>query len=591
MLAVYTQVITIIDNTRPTWTTAAGNLDRTVQCSDADGLTAAQALAPVAADNCDMSLTPVKTAGSFAVGSCPQAGSYTNTWTVSDDCGNEVLAVYTQVITIIDNTRPLITTNGNKTVDPDAGKCGAEVSVSANASDNCEMDLIPVGVRSDGKALDYMFPIGTTTIKWNAKDACGNAATEVIQTVKVNPIPVCVTYTGDLFANTSKTNKGVEIPAEIVVSISIPVSEMSCGATASLVSFTLVADDANVKPASIGSVTRVTENEFYVFSQKYSVLLGKLLSTSITITWNIGGDYIINKDCDTESLVTVSAPANDFVTGGGYIVLSEAVNGGSYIGDVGTKNNFGFNIKWAKNFTRLTGNINTIWRTDDGRRYQAKSNSAGSLVVYKKLDTDGKLIGYQANIIYTNVNIRLLGGSTNAFGNGKIIMTIYEWGEPGSNLAQKQPDEIGFVIFDSKGNIVHATNVYNNTDGLKPVDVQYLDAGNIQVHANPTNLENKSAEIATGIVPDIDFADLKVYPNPFSEKLRFEFVSPESVNARIDLYDMTGRMVKTIFEQPIDGGTNYEAEFRPEAIISGMYFYRVTMGEAIYNGKVVFKKE
>jgi hypothetical protein len=54
---------------------------------------------------------------------------------------------------------------------------------------------------------------------------------------------------------------------------------------------------------------------------------------------------------------------------------------------------------------------------------------------------------------------------------------------------------------------------------------------------------------------------------------------------------MTGRMVKTIFEQPIEGGTTYEAEFRPEAIISGMYFYRVQMGDGIYNGKVTFKKE
>jgi hypothetical protein len=102
---------------------------------------------------------------------------------------------------------------------------------------------------------------------------------------------------------------------------------------------------------------------------------------------------------------------------------------------------------------------------------------------------------------------------------------------------------------------------------------------------------NKSAEIATGITPDIELADLKVYPNPFSDRLRFEFVSPESVNARIDLYDMTGRMVKTIFEQPIEGGVSYEADFKPETIISGMYIYRVTLGESVYNGKVVFKKE
>jgi hypothetical protein len=105
----------------------------------------------------------------------------------------------------------------------------------------------------------------------------------------------------------------------------------------------------------------------------------------------------------------------------------------------------------------------------------------------------------------------------------------------------------------------------------------------------------KSAEITEDITtatnPMIELADLKVYPNPFNDRLRFEFVSPESVNARIDLYDMTGRMVKTIFEQPIEGGTMYQAEFKPETIISGMYIYRMTMGEAVYNGKVVFKKE
>ena len=105
----------------------------------------------------------------------------------------------------------------------------------------------------------------------------------------------------------------------------------------------------------------------------------------------------------------------------------------------------------------------------------------------------------------------------------------------------------------------------------------------------------KSAEIeqdlATAIKPTVEYTDLKVYPNPFSDRLRFEFVYPESVNARIDLYDMTGRLVKNIFEQPVEGGVKYNAEFKHETIISGMYIYRMTMGKAVYNGKVVFKKE
>jgi hypothetical protein len=104
-------------------------------------------------------------------------------------------------------------------------------------------------------------------------------------------------------------------------------------------------------------------------------------------------------------------------------------------------------------------------------------------------------------------------------------------------------------------------------------------------------VNTKSAEITTAITPDFKSADLKVYPNPFSDKLRFEFVSPEPVNARIDLYDMTGRLVKNIFEQPIEDGVNYEAEFKADSEISGIYFYRVIMGNNITNGKVVYKKQ
>jgi hypothetical protein len=49
-------------------------------------------------------------------------------------------------------------------------------------------------------------------------------------------------------------------------------------------------------------------------------------------------------------------------------------------------------------------------------------------------------------------------------------------------------------------------------------------------------------------------------------------------------------MLKTIFEQPLEGDVYYEAEFKPETVVSGMYIYRMVMGDAVYNGKVVYKK-
>ena len=94
--AVYTQVITIEDTEVPTWTTVAGALDVTLECSDAAGITAAQAAFPVAADNCDADVTNiVEVAGALVPGACPEEGTYTNTWTVTDCAGN-VSAVYTR---------------------------------------------------------------------------------------------------------------------------------------------------------------------------------------------------------------------------------------------------------------------------------------------------------------------------------------------------------------------------------------------------------------------------------------------------------------------------------------------------------------
>lgn len=54
-------------------------------------------------------------------------------------------------------------------------------------------------------------------------------------------------------------------------------------------------------------------------------------------------------------------------------------------GDAGTKNNFGFNVKYNKSRTNLQGNINTIIRRteSDGilHVYQIKGNSMTSLAV------------------------------------------------------------------------------------------------------------------------------------------------------------------------------------------------------------------
>ncbi|MRX40450.1 T9SS type B sorting domain-containing protein, partial [Flavobacterium sp. LC2016-23] len=171
----FTQVITIEDTTAPTWNTAAGALNVTVQCSDAEALAAAQAQFPIATDTCDGDVSnSVKTSGAFVPSeTCANAGTYTNTWTVKDDCGN-TSDTFTQVITIEDTTKPMFSGDlpTNITVSCDAVPEPAELAVS----DNCNLDLPIVFSEIKSDIQNQCNSNYTLTRTWTTSDCSGNTA-------------------------------------------------------------------------------------------------------------------------------------------------------------------------------------------------------------------------------------------------------------------------------------------------------------------------------------------------------------------------------------------------------------------------------
>jgi hypothetical protein len=271
---------------------------------------------------------------------------------------------------------------------------------------------------------------------------------------------------------------------------------------------------------------------------------------SVIVTLTDACGNVTSKNYD---YVVVYDPTAGFVTGGGWI-NSPA---GAYIENPGLtgKATFGFVSKYNKGATIPSGNT------------EFQFHAAG--MNFKSTDYDW--------LVIAGMKAQFKGsGTINGSGEYGFMLTAIDG----------TPDKFRIKIWDKSNDaIVYDNQITDTSDNADPSTA--LGGGSIVIHTPKT----KSAEIGADVNPFAEQSDLKVYPNPFADRLRFEFVSPESVNARIDLYDMTGRLVKTIFEQPVEGGVSYEAEFRPETIISGMYFYRVQMGEAIYNGKAVFKKD
>ena len=316
-----------------------------------------------------------------------------------------------------------------------------------------------------------------------------------------------------------------------------------------------------------------------VYEWKYD--LGTLPSNTVTVFAVVTGGYFRNNPaCFGLTPITIYKPGTEFIAGGGYLMLEKP--SGSIQADIPSKNNFGFNVKYNKKGTNLQGNINTIVRktilnTGTGEYelhdYQIKGNVLSSLTV------GATVAGVTPAVFTGKANLQDVTDPLNPVsidGNFVLKVTMTDKGEPGSS------DMISITVFDKTGGIWFTSRWENK----KPVE-QVLAGGNLVVKTGNT----KSAEIYTeiAIAPDVE-PTLKVFPNPFSERLYFEFVSHVDAEVRIEVYDLTGRLVKTVFENRVVKGVPYNAEFIPNTAVSEMYFYRMFIGKSVLNGKVIYKK-
>lgn len=265
--------IIITDTQVPTWATAAGALNRSVSCSDAPGLAAAQDLVPVASDLCDPTLLLSKTSGSFAVGACPNTGTYTNTWIARDDCNN-VSAVYTQIISITDITPPVFTTQAqNLNVECDgAGNITALNNWLANHGGAVAADACGGAITWTNSApvfSDLCGATGMATVTFTATDVCGNSRTTQANfiisdtqapVVNCPPATSGTTNTNECFSTTvvlgtPTASDNCSAPGEITFANNAPAQYL-----AGITTVTWTATDACGNQSTCTQLVTVTDN-------------------------------------------------------------------------------------------------------------------------------------------------------------------------------------------------------------------------------------------------------------------------------------------------------------------------------------------
>ncbi len=180
-VAIATQVITVMDTTKPTFTMAVP-ADTTVMC---DNLPAPVSIN--ATDNCTPSggvTVRFRSLRETVPGNC--AYRIVNIWTAVDNCGNA--NEMRQVITVIDTVKPVIAA-------PPADitlTCGQAIPtdpIALTATDNCS-EGFPKQVQYTIDPYTPDLCAGyTITRRWKVTDNCGNAADDVIQQIHVLPCP------------------------------------------------------------------------------------------------------------------------------------------------------------------------------------------------------------------------------------------------------------------------------------------------------------------------------------------------------------------------------------------------------------------
>ncbi len=149
------------------WATPAGALDATVSCDDPAALAQAQTLEPVP-DKCNFILN--KTSGPLVNGSCPNTGTYTNTWNFTDACG-VTIADYVQTITVTDNEGPTASNPPAINVVCAGDIPAPDPAMVTDAADNCSTPVVAfVSDVSDNQLCPE-----TITRTYSVTDACGNS--------------------------------------------------------------------------------------------------------------------------------------------------------------------------------------------------------------------------------------------------------------------------------------------------------------------------------------------------------------------------------------------------------------------------------
>ncbi|MFN5294297.1 MAG: T9SS type A sorting domain-containing protein [Flavobacteriales bacterium] len=539
------QYITVLDETAPVFDMESSTV--TVDCG-----TEVSMPTPTATDNCSANVT-ITSEQQVTGGNCESNYTVVTTYTATDNCGNASSISYT--VNYQDTTAPVWAVD-NATDFTYECNTTADV-VEPVATDNCStVDYLYTDGPSESNGC-----ISSFVRSWIAIDACGNASAAFNQTISFEDTtaPTLVGCPGDLTLACD-----AQVPAAAEVSAT---DNCDSDVTVTMVETCIGCPADGNNGYELSTPVRPVDNPCN-YPYDWAMALFSLPSNYrwYQLDTNATAEMVYNAD----GSVTVTGRVYNVVfPDGGFefnVTYSEGKDWGQWSTD-GTPSGFkadcggedGNYQDWMYYILQAGANVElTGW-----------GSHAGSLLNLTHAPSN-EYFGFQIGDGANNYN--------DAYGAGGWFNYSGVFLYQGQPVSSGLSGGIGDFAFE-----INQCPEYSIIRSWTAIDC----AGNTSSCSQTILFSSQDNNLGMVVAPegnnegrDEEISIVSISPNPMNNHSTISFTSTANGKLTLDVMDMTGRIVGSLFNNEVVAGQVYTADFDANRLATGIYMVRLSSGTA-----------
>ena len=470
-----------------------------------------------------------------AVFDCTNIGINLVTLTATDASGNTSTA--TAVVTVEDKIAPIVLVQ-NKTIQLSAlGTASIRpADINNGSTDNCVIATIALS-----KTAFDCTNVGANTVTLTVTDVNGNVSTATaVVTVEDKIAPIVLTQNITIQLNSN--GNAFITPSDVNNN-----STDNCG----IASYTLSKTSFDCLNVGRNTVTlTVTDvNGNIATATAFVTVVGETTTSSIT-------------SVPTSTVFTGGIATNLFL---GYGAQSTTLQVSNLVGGGNGTDPRSYTYQWTgTGLSSTTSGSPVFTPTAAGfysftvivtNKYGCKSTASISICVkdIREKDKTGKFTG----------KVFICHAPSGNVGNSNTLSISVN--AVHSHLSQQSFDRLG-TCADAPCTSSTGTLVSNSVGG--------------------NSTENKVSFIDL----NVNSTEFIAYPNPFEKQTTVRFTLPyQEDKATLDIYDLKGVKIQTLFNGNVNAQTTYEVQFNGQNLSAGTYFFRWITSKEVKNFKVIMK--